>query len=104
MKLTNGILEDWFTAQLFFAAQAGKHDFDGQLPDVSAHGIKREIARLHDAREQLSAVDPATLQPIERFDREYLLSVVDRNVFWLEKTRYPLSNPYWYPGNLAPTM
>jgi uncharacterized protein (DUF885 family) len=104
MKLTNGFLEDWFRAQPFFAARAGKHDFDGQLPDLSSHGIKREIARLHDAREHLSAVDPATLQPNERFDRECLLSVVDRNLFWLEKTRYPFSNPYWYLGNLDPNM
>jgi hypothetical protein len=103
-KLTNGFVEEYFRAQPFFAAQAGKHDFDGQLPDVSAHGIKREIARLHDAREQLSAVDPATLQPIERFDREYLLSVVDGNLFWLEKARYPFRNPYWYLGNLDPDM
>jgi uncharacterized protein (DUF885 family) len=103
-KLTNGFVEDSFRAQPFFAARAGKHEFDGQLPDLSAHGIKREIARLHDAREQLSAVDPATLQPNERFDREYLLSVVDRNLFWLEKTRYPFSNPYWYLVNLDPNM
>ena len=72
-QLTNGLMDEYFRAQPFFAAQAGKHEFDGQLPDVSTHGLKREIARLHDAREQLSAVDPAPLEPNERFDREYFI-------------------------------
>lgn len=103
-QVTNGFVDEYFRAQPFFAAQAGKHEFDGQLPDVSAHGIKREIARLHDAREQLTAVDPAPLEPNERFDREYLLSVVNRDLFWLEKARFPFSNPNWYLGSLDPDM
>jgi hypothetical protein len=100
----NGFIEDYLRAQPFFAAQSGRHEFDGQLPDLSAHGIKREIARLHDAHTQIAAVDPAPLEPRERFDREYLLSVIDRDLFWLEKARYPFSNPYFYLTNLDPDM
>jgi uncharacterized protein (DUF885 family) len=103
-KITKGFIDSYLTAQPFFAAQAGRHEFDGQMPDLSAHGIKREIARLHDQRDQLSAVDPSTLLPNEQFDREYLLTVVDRDLFWIEKARYPFSNPYWYLGNLDPDM
>ena len=103
-KVANGFTQDYFVAQPFFAARSGKHEFDGQLPDVSAHGIKREISRLHDERQQLSAVDPATLEPNERFDREYLLSVVDKDLFWLEKAHFPTTNPYWYLDNLDPDM
>ncbi|HMK84893.1 MAG TPA: DUF885 family protein [Steroidobacteraceae bacterium] len=103
-QIANGFMQSYFGAQPFFAAQQGKHDFDGQLPDVSAHGLKREIARLHDERDQLAAVDPAALEPGERFDREYLLSVADRDLFWLEKAHYPSSNPNWYVNNLDPDM
>lgn len=103
-KITKGFIDDYLNAQPFFAAQAGRHEYDGKLPDVSAHGIKREIARLHDERAQLEAVDPSTLQPNERFDREYLLNVTDRDLFWIEKARYPFSNPYWYLGNIDPDM
>ena len=42
--------------------------------------------------------------PNERFDREYLLSVADRDLFWLEKAHYPSINPYWYVGNLDPDL
>jgi hypothetical protein len=103
-ETANGFVEDYLRAQPFFAAQAGRHEFDGQLPDLSAHGIKREISRLHDARQQLAAVDPAPLEPKERFDRDYLLSVVDRDLFWLEKANFPSTNPYWYLGNIDPDM
>jgi uncharacterized protein (DUF885 family) len=103
-NIANGFIEDYLRAQPFFAAQSGRHEFDGQLPDFSSHGIKREISRLHDARNQISAVDAATLEPRERFDREYLLSVIDKDLFWLEKARYPFSNPYWYIANIDPDM
>jgi uncharacterized protein (DUF885 family) len=103
-KVSSGFVESYFRAQPFFAAQAGRHEFDGQLPDFSEHGIRREIARLHDARDQLAAVDPAPLEPNERFDREYLLTVVDRDLFYLEKVHYPFSNPYWYLSNIDPDM
>src|SRR5277367_6559094 len=103
-KLSAGFIEDYMNAQPGFAVQSGRHDFDGQLPDFSAHGIKREIARLHFEHDQIAAVDPATLQPRERFDREYLLAIVDRDLFWIEKTQFPFSNPAFYLGSLDPDV
>jgi uncharacterized protein (DUF885 family) len=103
-KLTKGFIESYLAAQPFFAAQSGRHEYDGQLPDVSNHGIKREIARLHDQRDQIAAVDPKTLEPRERFDREYLLAVVDRDLFWMEKAKFPFSNPGWYMDKIDPDM
>jgi uncharacterized protein (DUF885 family) len=103
-RVTTGFIEDYLRAQPFFAAQSGRHEFDGQLPDVSSHGIKREISRLHEARGQIAAVDPATLEPRERFDREYLLAVVDKDLFWMEKAKFPFSNPGWYIDKVDPDM
>jgi uncharacterized protein (DUF885 family) len=97
-------VQSYFAAQPFFAAQSGKHEFDGQLPDLSAHGIKREIARLHDERDQINAVDPSQLDPQERLDRAYLLNVANRDLFWLEKANYASTNPYWYLGDIDPDM
>ena len=100
----NSFVEDYLRDQPFFAAQAGRHEFDGQLPDLSAHGLKRQISRLHDARTQIAAVDPAPLEAGERFDREYLLAVIDRDLFWLEKANFPSTNPYWYIDKIDPDM
>jgi hypothetical protein len=104
LKLSNAFIEDYMLAQPAFAAQAGRHEFDGQLPDVSAHGLKREIARLHDEREQIAAVDASTLEPRERFDREYLLAVADKDLFWIEKTQFPFTNPGWYLSQIDPDL
>jgi uncharacterized protein (DUF885 family) len=103
-RTTAGFIDSYFNAQPFFAAQSGRHEFDGQLPDVSNHGIRREIARLHDQRDQLAAVDPKTLEPRERFDREYLLAVVDKDLFWMEKAKFPFKNPAWYIDKIDPDM
>jgi hypothetical protein len=103
-RLTASFMQSYFDARPFFAAQSGRHEFDGQLPDLSNHGIRREIARLHDERNQIAAVDPKTLEPRERFDREYLLAVVDKDLFWIEKAKFPFSNPNWYIDKLDPDM
>jgi uncharacterized protein (DUF885 family) len=103
-KLTTGFIQSYLNARPSFAAQSGRHEFDGQLPDWSNHGIRREIARLHDQRDQVAAVDPKTLEPRERFDREYLLAVVDKDLFWMEKAKFPFSNPNWYLDQIDPDM
>jgi hypothetical protein len=104
LRQSNSFIQEYMLARPSFAVQAGRHEFDGQLPDLSAHGIKREIARLHDQREQISAADPATLEPRERFDRAYLLAVLDRDLFWIEKTQFPFSNPGWYLDQIDPDV
>jgi Bacterial protein of unknown function (DUF885) len=103
-RLTGAFIKAYFDSHPFFAAHAGRHEYDGQLPDLSNHGIRREIALLHDERKQIAAVDPKTLEPRERFDREYLLSVVDKDLFWLEKAKFPFSNPGWYIDKIDPDM
>jgi len=104
LKQSNAFIEGYMLARPSFAVQAGRHEFDGQLPDLSAHGIKREIAWLHDQRDQISAVDPTTLEPRERFDRAYLLAVLDKDLFWIEKTQFPFSNPGWYLDQIDPDV
>jgi len=103
-KTANSFIDDYMTNQPAFAAVAGRHEYDGKLPDLSSHGIKREIARLHDQQQQLSAVDASKLQPRERFDRAYLLAVVDKDLFWLEKSGFPFNNPYWYMSQIDPDL
>ena len=103
-RTANSFIEDYMTNQPVFAALVGRHEYDGKLPDLSSHGIKREIARLHDQQQQLTAVDASKLTPREQFDRAYLLAVVDRDLFWLEKSGFPFDNPSWYLGQIDPDL
>lgn len=104
VKFTGRFIDDYFKAQPFYAAQSGKHEFDGQMPDWSAAGIKQEIARLHQMRSELEAIDPTPLQTRQRFQREYLLAVIDDDLFWTEKAEFPFKNPAWYVERLDPDV
>jgi hypothetical protein len=95
-------IEESFVANPFFAVDAGRHDFDGKAPDWSADGIAREIARLHAARAEAEAFPDEMLTPEERFERDYLLSVIDGELFWLDTAQFPFRNPAWYIDQLDP--
>jgi uncharacterized protein (DUF885 family) len=97
-------IEDYFRANPFFAVQAGRHEFDGQMPDLSAAGIAAEVARLKQARARAQALPAATLTPPERFERDYVYSVIDAQLFWLDRARYPFTNPAWYVDQLDPDV
>jgi hypothetical protein len=101
---SNAFIEGYFKANPFFAVQAGRHEFDGQMADWSASGIAAEVARLQQLRTQAQGFDAATLTPAERFEREYLLTVIDDNLFWLDRARFPFTNTAWYVDQLDPDV
>src|SRR5580698_1732086 len=97
-------IEDYFTANPFVAVQQGRHEFDGQMPDLSAAGIAREVARLHTVREQAQALDGTAMTEAERREREHVYAVIDTDLFWLERSRMPFTNPAWYIDQLDPDV
>src|SRR5262245_40256233 len=54
-------IEDYFRANPFFAAQAGRHEYDGRMADWSAAGIAAEVARLQKLRAQAAAFEAGAL-------------------------------------------
>ena len=87
-----------------FAAGAGKHEFDGKLPDYSPAGLKATGDWLHAQRDKFAAFTDAELDDRRRFQRDYVLAVIDGNLFWLEESGFPYSNPGFYTGDLSPSM
>jgi len=102
--IANRFVEDYFKAQPFFAVQSGRHEFDGQMPDLSAAGIAHEVARLQAARKELAGVEPAGLTAAQKLERDVLLNVSDRDLFWLDQARWPFRNPSWYLDKLDPDV
>src|SRR5262245_29310729 len=84
-----GFLQAHFTAHPDQAVRAGRHEFDGQLPDWSAEGIAKEIKRLHQEKDRVSAFRDSELNEREHFERDYLASVMDADLFWLESVEWP---------------
>src|SRR5579883_209367 len=103
-EFTSNFIESYFKAHPFFAVQAGRHEFDGQMGDWSAAGIHAEVQRLKQLRTTAQGMSPEPLGSAQRFEREYLLSIIDRDLFWLDEAQEPFRNPAWYINNLDPQV
>jgi uncharacterized protein (DUF885 family) len=98
-KFVDEYIEGYFQANPSFAVQSGRHEFDGRLPDWTAEGLKNEVARLEAVRARATAFTDDSLQSDERFQRDYLLTRVDQDLFWLRDVRLPFTNPSFYFRN-----
>ncbi len=96
-------LNDYFAAHPDAAVGAGRHEFDGKLPDFSRAAIDRDIARLHAARQRAMAFS-ASLNPQQSFERNYVLAVIDGDLFWLETAQWPYRNPSYYADSTDPNV
>jgi hypothetical protein len=89
-------IEEFLKAHPHFAVYAGRHEYDGMLPDWSAKGIAREIDWLHVMRDRAMQFDADVLGETGQYQREYLLAIIDRFLFWTEKAEWPFTNPAFY--------
>ncbi|MEO6191829.1 MAG: DUF885 domain-containing protein [Thermoanaerobaculia bacterium] len=97
-------LDGYFELHPTFASGAGRHEFDGRLPDWSPEGFEREIAWLRAERAGAAEFDPATLDERRAFERELLNVVVDSDLFWLEDAEWHRRNPLFYAGAIDPNL
>ena len=100
----NEFVEAYFVANPAFAVGAGRHEFDGKLTDWSAAGIANEIKRLHAAKDRVAAFQDTTLNERQRFERDYVASVIDGDLFWLESAEWPFRSPQFYAGSVDPDV
>ena len=77
-----------------WAVAVGKHEYDGQVPDLSAGAIEAGLERLGRLREQLAGLVGLTFE--QEVDRAVLMGVIDRERFEGETTRRWRRDPAWY--------
>lgn len=99
----NEYVEQSLRADPPFAVVAGRHEFDGQLPDWSAQGLEKEKARLAAAVAAAEKFDAKSLSANERFERAYLIAQARGRLFWLSVADQPHTNPAYYAGSLDPS-
>ncbi len=97
-------LTDYFTANPTFAVYQGRHEFDGKFPDWSVDGLNKEIARLKSERGKAAAFKDDQLDERQRFERDYLIAQIDKDLFWRETADQPHINPYYYADALDPDV
>lgn len=101
-NFVDNFIESYFAFNPTFAVNAGRHDFDGKFPDWSAAGFQKQIAWLKKSRNE--AINFKNFNSADNFERDYLISVVDGQLFWLEKARWQNRNPYFYMPAIDPTI
>ncbi|TXS95521.1 DUF885 domain-containing protein [Parahaliea maris] len=89
-------IESFLVAHPAFAVVQGRHEFDGQLPDWSKEGIAREIARLKAQRQSALAYRDEDLTAEQQYQRDYLVSAIDGQLFWLDDAEWPFRSPDFY--------
>jgi uncharacterized protein (DUF885 family) len=97
-------LEGYFQRNPHFAVSQGRHDFDGQLSDWSQAGIAAKIDFLKISRAAAQHFDATQLQEAERFERDYLVKVIDGDLYWLETATWPSKNPFYYANQMDPNV
>ncbi len=103
-----GLVNEWIESDLkanpAFAVIQGRHEYDGLLADWSDAGLAAEIARLKSWQSKVAAIDAAALSDRQKFERDYMLAVLDGNLFWLETADWPHKNPSWYSTWIDPSV
>ena len=95
-SLVEDFIEGYFTAHPDYAAGAGRHEFDGLLPDWSSDGLRTETLRLQAEKEKLTAFPEEALSKLESFERKHLLAIIDSYLFWVTQAKAPFYNLAWY--------
>ncbi len=78
------------------AVDAGLHEYDGQMDDYSKESLYAYGEWLDQVVAEASAY--TGLEGIEAFERDYLLTEMNGQLFWLRDSDYPSKNPKYYIG------
>ena len=103
-KYVETFLEGYFKVNPTFAVYQGKHEFDGLLPDWSPEGINAQIDYRKRAIADAKAVDDSDMTDTQKFERNYLVSVMEGELFFIEDAQDHLKNPAFYVGDLDPNV
>jgi uncharacterized protein (DUF885 family) len=102
----NNFIEASFKANPGFAVQQGRHEYDGQIADLSPQGMSAEVDRLKKAIADAQGFTDDKLTSDQRFERDYLIGVAKGQLFWIDPTGADQlhHNPASYLGFVDPSV
>jgi uncharacterized protein (DUF885 family) len=105
-SFVNNFIEGTFKANPAFAVGQGRHEYDGQIADLSAAGITSEVDRLKKAIADAQGFTDDKLTPQQRYQRDYLVAVAKGQLFWIDPigADQPHHNPASYLSALDPSV
>ncbi len=87
-----------------FATYQGRHEFDGQVADLSLASYAANIAELQQFHERALAFKDDELDAAQRFEREYLVANIDSALFWLVRMEQQRRSPLVYSNVIDPSV
>ncbi len=103
-RFVSGFVETYFEANPLFAVYQGRHEFDGRFPDWSDAGLVKWTGRLRQLRDSATAFSIDSSDAARMLEREYLVSVIDGDLFWQERADWPHRSPTWYTDQIDPNV
>jgi uncharacterized protein (DUF885 family) len=102
----NQFIEASFRANPGFAVAQGRHEFDGQILDLSEAAIAGEVDRLKKSITDAEGFTDDKLSKEQRFERDYLIAVAKGQLFWIDPTGADQlhTNPAAYLSVLDPSV
>ena len=98
-------LNDYFTYNPTVGVWAGKHEFDGLLPDWTRTGMVRYMDWLRSMRNKVKhLIKVEDLSEEQLFEREHVLHALEEELYEYDTRRSPNTNPLFYTNDLSPDV
>ena len=93
------VIADYYRQNPETAVDAGLHEYDGQMSDMSAAALQEYAAWIDATLEAAAAY--SDLEGIAAFERDYLTTYLGGQLFWLRESEFPSKNPLFYAGQIG---
>ena len=93
------VIDDYYARNPETAVDAGLHQYDGQMSDLSMAAVDEYAAWLDAVLAE--AATYADLEGIEAFERDYLSTALQGELFWIRESGFLTSNPLAYAGAIG---
>lgn len=91
-------VDAYYAANPEAAVYAGRHEYDGQMSDVSFTAMESYAEWIDGVIATASSYD--SLIGMEAFERDYLTMALEGELFWIRDSGFGLNNPVYYAGNI----
>jgi len=93
------VIDGYYRHNPEIAVDAGLHEYDGQMSDMSAAGLEEYGSWVDSVLADAAAY--TDLEGIEAFERDYLSTYLEGQLFWLRDSGFMTSNPLAYADALG---
>ncbi len=97
-SIANAYLKGYFDWRPQSAVSIGKHEYDGKVTDYSKASLDRELSRLKEFDQKLTAIDSASLSTKNYYDLRILQMAIKNEITNFEDLKSYNANPMIYAG------